>query len=90
MNIEITGETEKLIHAALAASEGLGSANDYIRTLVQEDQLARLSLSTALRDQAVVLESLAVEGLGSGDSVMADDEFWQERRQLAKEHGSTK
>lgn len=89
MNIEITGETEKLIQAALAAGEGFGNANNYIRALVEEDQLTRTSLSNSLRDQAGALESLAIEGLESGESVAVDGDFWQQRQRHVNKSGST-
>ncbi|MCD0458135.1 ribbon-helix-helix domain-containing protein [Roseiconus lacunae] len=88
MNIEITGETEKLIQAVLADGADFGDANDYIRTLIREDQLTRASLSASLQDQAASLESLAIEGLESGDSIAMDTQFWQERRRRVKDGGS--
>ncbi|WP_143543851.1 hypothetical protein [Rhodopirellula sp. MGV] len=87
INIEITGETETLIQAVLAERASCGDANDSIRMLIREDQLTRASLPAALQDQAAALESLAVEGLESGDSIAMDSKFWEERRRLVNDGG---
>lgn len=80
MNIEITGETEKLVQAALASGEGFGDANEYIQSLVREDQLTRSSLVDTLSSSSANLERQAIEGIESGAAKDIDDAFWQERR----------
>lgn len=53
------------------ARKGYGNVSEYFRTLLREAQA---------READAKLEALLLEGLGSGDAVLADKRFWKELR----------
>ena len=53
------------------ARKGYGNVSEYFRTLLREAQA---------READAKLAALLLEGLGSGDAVLADKRFWKELR----------
>jgi plasmid stability protein len=77
MSITIHPELEKKLRAR-ADAEGL-SIEAYIERIAREDQQAEEEL-----------EALALEGLNSGESIEADERYWeQKRRRLMDRHQKT-
>ena len=74
MSITIHPELEMRLRAR-ADAEGL-SIEAYIERIAREDQQAEEEL-----------EALALEGLNSGESIEADERYWEEkRRRLMERH----
>jgi len=67
MSITIQPELESRLRAR-AEAEGL-TVEAYIERIARDDQAAEEEL-----------EALALEGLNSGDSVEADERYWEEKR----------
>ena len=77
MSITIHPELEERLRAR-AEAEGL-SVEAYIERIAREDQQAEEEL-----------EALALEGLNSGESMEADERYWEEKRQrLIERHRKT-
>ena len=72
MSIAIHPELETKIRAR-AEAEGL-SIEDYLERLVRADQQG-----------ADELEALAIQGLGSGESIAAGPTYWQEKHRRLDE-----
>ena len=74
MSITIHPELEKRLRER-AEAEGL-TVEAYVERIARDDQQA---------DEE--LEALALEGLNSGESIVADERYWEEKRQrLIKRH----
>ena len=74
MSITIHPELEERLRAR-ADAEGL-SIEAYIERIAREDQQAEEEL-----------EALALEGLNSGESIEADERYWEaKRRRLMERH----
>lgn len=65
MNISLPDELKQYVEAQTKA--GYSTPSEYVRELIREDQKRRAQQR---------LEELLVEGLKSGDSVVADETFW--------------
>ena len=77
MSITIHPELEARLRAR-AETEGL-SVEAYIERIARDDEQAEQEL-----------EALALEGLNSGESIEADDKYWEEkRRRLIERHQKT-
>ena len=77
MSITIQPEIETRLRAR-ADAEGI-SVEAYIGRIALDDQRAEEEL-----------EALALEGLNSGESIEADEKYWQEkRRRLIERHEKT-
>ena len=77
MSITIQPELESRLRAR-AEAEGL-TVEAYIERIARDDQEAEEEL-----------EALALEGLTSGDSIEADERYWEEkRRQLIERRRKT-
>ena len=75
MSITIQPELEARLRAR-AEAEGL-SVEAYIERIARDDQQAELEL-----------EALALEGLNSGESIEANEKYWEEkRRRLVELYG---
>jgi predicted outer membrane protein len=74
MSITIHPELEARLRAR-AEAEGL-SVEAYVERIARDDEQAEKEL-----------ETLAIEGLNSGESIEGDDKYWQEkRRRLIERH----
>ena len=69
MSITIRPELEQRLRAR-AEAEGL-TVEAYIERIAHDDQQAEEEL-----------EALALEGLNSGESIEADEKYWEEKRRL--------
>ena len=77
MSITIDPELEARLRAR-AEAEGL-SIEAYVERIARDDERAEEEL-----------ETLALEGLNSGDSTVADERYWeQKRRRLIERHEQT-
>jgi antitoxin ParD1/3/4 len=81
MNITLPEPMRRFVEEQVASGD-YGTASEYVRALIREDQKRR----TQER-----LEALLIEGLDNGEAVEATPEFWQnlrarivERRQSGK------
>ena len=70
MNITLPEPMRQFVEAQIS-SGSYGTASEYVRTLIREDQK---------RKAKERLEALLLEGLDSGDPVEATPEFWKEMR----------
>ena len=68
MNITLPEPMRQFIEEQVN-SGAYGTASEYMRTLIREDQK---------RKAQERLESLLLEGLDSGDPIEATSEFWQD------------
>jgi len=75
MSITIHPDLESRLRAR-AATEGL-SVEAYVERIARDDQQAEEEL-----------EALALEGLDSGESIRADEAYWQEKRRGLIERNS--
>ena len=77
MSITIHPELEAKLRAR-AESEGL-SVEAYVERIARDDEQAEQEL-----------EALALEGLNSGESIEADEKYWEEKRlKLIERHRKT-
>ena len=77
MSITIHPELEARLRER-AEAEGL-SIEAYVERIARDDERAEKEL-----------EALALEGLNSGDSIVADDQYWEnKRRRLMERHEKT-
>jgi hypothetical protein len=77
MSITIHPELEARLRAR-AETEGL-SVEAYVERIARDDEQAEQEL-----------EALALEGLNSGESIEADEKYWEEkRRRLIERHQKT-
>lgn len=77
MSITIHPELEARLRAR-ADAEGL-TIEAYVERIARDDEQAEQEL-----------ESLALEGLNSGESIEADEKYWEEkRRRLIERHQTT-
>jgi hypothetical protein len=78
MSITIQPELESRLRAR-AEAEGL-TVEAYIERIARDDQKAEEEL-----------EELALEGLNSGDSIKADERYWEEKRRqlIERRHKSS-
>ncbi len=77
MSITIHPELEVRLRAR-AEAEGL-SVEAYVERIARDDERAEQEL-----------EALALEGLNSGDSIVADERYWEDkRRRLMERHEKT-
>ncbi len=77
MSITIHPELEVRLPAR-AEAEGL-SVEAYVERIARDDERAEQEL-----------EALALEGLNSGDSIVADERYWEDkRRRLMERHEKT-
>ena len=77
MSITIHPELEARLRER-AEAEGL-SIEAYVERIARDDERAEKEL-----------EAIAVEGLNSGDSIVADDQYWEnKRRRLMERHEKT-
>ena len=75
MNISLPASLKEFVQERVAGGD-FGNASEYIRGLLREDRERRAEQR---------LETLLLEGLGSGDPVEADREYWRgKRRELTK------
>ena len=72
MNITIHPELETRLRAR-AEAEGL-TVEAYVERIARDDERAEQEL-----------ETLALEGLTSGDSIVADENYWEDKRRRLKE-----
>ena len=75
MSISIVPDLETRLRAR-ASAEGI-TVERYLERIALDDQRAEEEL-----------ESLAIEGLNSGDAVPGDGEFWDERQKRLKDRQS--
>ena len=77
MSLTIHPELEARLRAR-AEAEGL-SVEAYVERIARDDEAAEQEL-----------EALALEGLNSGDSIVADDTYWADKRaRLIERHQKT-
>ncbi len=77
MSITIHPELEVRLRAR-AEAEGL-SVEAYVERIARDDERAEQEL-----------EALALEGLNSGDSIVADERYWEDKRpRLMERHEKT-
>jgi hypothetical protein len=77
MSLTIHPELEARLRAR-AEAEGL-SVEAYVERIARDDEAAEQEL-----------EALALEGLNSGDSIVADDKYWADKRaRLIERHQKT-
>jgi hypothetical protein len=78
MSITIHPELEARLRAR-ADAEGL-TVEAYVERIARDDEQAEHEL-----------EALALEGLNSGESIFADEEYWEEKRaRLIERHHKTR
>lgn len=65
MNISLPDELKQYVEAQTSA--GYSTPSEYVRELIRQDQKRRAQQR---------LEQLLLEGLNSGEPVLADKEFW--------------
>ena len=65
LNISLPDELKQYVEAQMKA--GYSTPSEYVRELIREDQKRRVQQR---------LEQLLLEGLNSGDAMVADEEFW--------------
>lgn len=81
MNISLPASLKKFVQERVAGGD-FGNASEYIRGLLREDRERRAEQR---------LETLLLEGLGSGDPIEADRKYWRaKRRELTKNRRSDK
>lgn len=71
MNISLPEPMKQWVEQQMV-SEGFGTASEYFRSLVREDQKRKA------REE---LDQKLIEALNGGQPVAVDSEFWQKRRQ---------
>ena len=52
---------------------GYSTPSEYVRALIREEQR---------REEKARIESLLLEGIGSGDPIEADKTYWEKKRRL--------
>src|SRR6476469_4451779 len=67
MNISLPEELKQYVEAQIKAR--YSTPSEYVRELIREDQKRRVQQR---------LEELLLEGLNSGDPVVADEKFWSD------------
>jgi antitoxin ParD1/3/4 len=80
MNITLPEPMRHFVEEQIA-SGSYGTASEYMRALIREDQK---------RKQQERLEALLMEGLESGEPVEATPEFWQNLRTRVQERRKSK
>jgi hypothetical protein len=77
MSITVHAELEALLRAR-AEAEGV-TVEAYVERIARDDEQAEQEL-----------EALALEGLNSGESIVADEKYWEEKRaRLIERHQKT-
>ena len=80
LRVTLTKGLEEFINRHVTAG-GFTSAEDYIRTLVAEEQRRKA------RER---LEGLVLEGARSGKSLVADSRYWEQKNRKLKSRYSKK
>jgi antitoxin ParD1/3/4 len=82
MNISLPENLKEFVESVIA-KDGYGTASEYVRELIREDEKRR----TQER-----LEKLLLEGLESGEPIEITADYWQKKRAalIAKHKGQKK
>lgn len=70
LNLTLPDSLKEFVEGQVSAGR-YSSANDYIQALLREDQK---------RQAWQEVEALVMEGLNSGEPIVADEAFWEEKR----------
>lgn len=70
MNISLPENLKEFVDAQVQAG-GYSTSSEYIRELIREDQKKKLEQRLA---------SLLLEGLESGEPIVADEAYWEKKR----------
>jgi antitoxin ParD1/3/4 len=70
MNISLPENLKEFVDAQVQAG-GYSTSSEYIRELIREDQKKKLEQRLA---------SLLLEGLESGEPILADEAYWETKR----------
>jgi len=81
MNISLPENLKEFVESVIA-NDGYGTASEYVRELIREDEKRRAQER---------LEKLLLEGLESGEPIAITAEYWQKKRaELVAKHKSQK